>query len=74
MISISESTFLFNNGSLQGPGHTLFAIDDRLIDVHNSTFLHNTGQYYGVFGAVLNYISAVSDSEGSLLPLKAFYK
>lgn len=55
MINISESTFLFNNGSLPGPGHTFFAIDDSLIGVHNSTFLHNNGQY-GVFGVVNSWI------------------
>ena len=56
MINISESVFLFNNGSLQGPGHTLFAIDDCLIDIHNSTFLNNTGQH-GVFGVINSWIN-----------------
>ena len=51
MVNISDSTFLFNHGSLPGPGHTLFVVDDCSIGIHNSTFSHNSGQY-GLFGVV----------------------
>ena len=60
-IYIDDSTFLFNNGSRSGPGHTLFATDDCLIVTQNSTFSHNNGEH-GVFGVINGLIEVYSSS------------